>query len=114
MAHVLQNFSRSVNGNNNFFIEIMSYKFAGFLATAMVTAISGLGAPPKGWFTDGDHVADYEIGVDSKVTHGGKASAGLKSIVAEAKGFGTLMQEFKADQYRGKRLRLSGYVKAEQ
>jgi hypothetical protein len=30
-----------------------------------------------------------------------------------ASNFGTLMQEFKADQFRGKRLRLTGYVKTQ-
>jgi hypothetical protein len=37
----------------------------------------------------------------------------LRSKALEAEGFGTLMQTFKAEEYRNKRLRLSAMVKVE-
>jgi hypothetical protein len=49
---------------------------------------------------------------DRTGAHGGNVCAYLKSVVAETGGFGTLMQTFKADEYRGKRVWMSGYVKA--
>ena len=64
---------------------------------------------PKGW---GGTREDYEIGVDRTVFHGGKGSGFIKSTAADPK-FGTLVQAFKADAYRGKRLRLSGHVKTD-
>ena len=67
---------------------------------------------PKGWFAAGSHPKDYEMSHDRTGAHGGNACAYLKSVVAETGGFGTLMQTFKADEYRGKRVRMSGYVKA--
>ena len=67
---------------------------------------------PKGWFAAGSHPKDYEMSLDRNGPHGGNACAYLKSVVPETSGFGTLMQMFKADEYRGKRVRMSGYVKA--
>jgi hypothetical protein len=88
-------------------------------AKLLVIACVALGATlavaeeiPKGWFRAGDHPNDYEMSLDRTVFHSGKASAYLKSIVSEAPGFGTLMQEFTADAFRGKRIRLSGYVRS--
>jgi hypothetical protein len=75
---------------------------------------TGVGAtPPPGWIAAGDHPTDYDMGVDKTVLHDAKPSAYIKSIVDETKGFGTLMQTISAEQYRGKRLRVSGYVKSE-
>src|SRR5262249_54842834 len=48
------------------------------------------------------------------VRHGGKASGFIKAKGDDSKGFATLMQSFRANDYRGKRLRLSGHVKARQ
>ncbi len=69
---------------------------------------------PKGWSRTGRHRENYFLTVDSKVRHGGRASATLISKnAASDEGFGSMKQEIKADDYRGKRLRYSGYVKTE-
>ncbi len=68
--------------------------------------------PPTGWYSAGSHRDDYEVGVDHRVVHGGSFSGYIKSLPSP-KGFGTLMQTIKANKYEGKRLRLSGFVKAE-
>lgn len=68
----------------------------------------------KSWFMAGSHPQDYEAGIDSNVTYNGKNSGFIKSIVEEAKGFGTLMQMFKADDYRNKRMRFAAVVKSEE
>jgi len=44
---------------------------------------------------------------------GGKASGFIKSAVSQPQGLRTMMQSVKADDYRGMRVRLSGYVKGE-
>jgi hypothetical protein len=68
---------------------------------------------PQGWFKGGGNPADYETGVDSSVRHAGKASGFVKATAADPKTFATLMQIFRADDYRGKRLRLTGYLKTD-
>jgi WD40 repeat protein/serine/threonine protein kinase len=75
----------------------------------------------EGWSPGGSFLAvgslattdDYEMGLDTTVRHGGRASASIKSKVPAPSGFATINQGFRADDYRAKRLRLSGYVKTE-
>ena len=69
--------------------------------------------PPTGWFVAGDHPENYQMGIDTTVKHSGNASGHIKFIAETAKGFGTLMQMFQAGEYRGKRLRLSAWMKTE-
>ena len=69
---------------------------------------------PKGWFPAGSHPKDYQMSVDRAVAHSGQASALLKCVVSKPGGFGTLMQTFKADAYRGKRVRMSGYARSQE
>jgi WD40 repeat protein len=63
----------------------------------------------EGW--SGAASDDYEKALDTTVRHGGRASVRIKSKVPAPTGFGGVAQTFRADDYRGKRLRLSGYVK---
>lgn len=72
------------------------------------------GQPPEGWFKAGSNPDDYEMGVDHKNFHSGQASGFIKANTHSPRGFGTLMQMFQANMYRGKRVRMSGYVKAKQ
>lgn len=66
----------------------------------------------KGWFLSGSDPFNYEMGIDREVVHEGKASGYLKSkTVLDSTNFATMMQQFKADKYIGKRIRLSGYLK---
>jgi hypothetical protein len=55
----------------------------------------------------------YEYGIDTDVKRNGEGSGYLKAKLSDTGGFGTLMQTFDADMYRGKRVCMSGYVKSE-
>ena len=69
---------------------------------------------PKGWFMAGSKPADYESSVDTGNAYGGQPSAYLRSKNSQVQdGFGTLMQNFSAEQYVGKRVRFSAFVKSE-
>jgi len=68
-------------------------------------------ALPEGWFLAGSHRDDYEAGITPDGIDG-KAAAYLRARVASS-GFGTIMQQFKADEYRGRRLRLAALVRSE-
>lgn len=67
----------------------------------------------ESWFMAGSHPRDYALGIDTSTTYDGKNSGYLKAAVEEPQGFGTLMQMFKADAYRNKRMRFSAVVKSE-
>jgi hypothetical protein len=64
----------------------------------------------KGWVMEG--AGDYELGLDQKVVHGGRASAHLKAIVPQPRE-AALLQLISADAYRGRRVRISGWIKSE-
>src|SRR5215472_9815451 len=66
---------------------------------------------PSGWFVTGNAPWDYEVGLDEKVSYTGRSSAYIKGLKSP-KSAGNLMQGFRADLYRGKRVRLSAYVKS--
>lgn len=68
---------------------------------------------PAGWFRAGSKPADYEMGTDPGAGMNKSNAATIKSIKKKIDGFGTLMQTFSADRYKGKRIRLSGYMKAD-
>jgi hypothetical protein len=60
----------------------------------------------------GSKPANYDTGVDRDTVYNSKPSAYVKAK-ADQDGFGTLMQQFSADQYVGKRVRFSAYVKSD-
>jgi beta-lactamase regulating signal transducer with metallopeptidase domain len=71
-------------------------------------------AAPHGWFLAGTKPANYTAGVDRDAVFQGRPSAFLKAKPSAIEGFGTLMQSFSAEQYLGKRVRLSASVKSQQ
>ncbi len=86
------------------------------LAANQTTTFATLGStsnPGNGWFLAGTAPQNYEAGIDHVVVRDGKSSGYISSTVYTSEGFGTWMQMFKADDYRGKRLRLSADIKAE-
>jgi hypothetical protein len=68
---------------------------------------------PKGWFAAGSRPKDYKMVLDRSVAHSGHVSAQLACVAPKPAGFGTLMQTFKPDAFRGKRVRMSGYVRSQ-
>jgi hypothetical protein len=70
---------------------------------------------PKGWANGtpaNAHSSDYVTGLDTTEKHSGEASAYIKLVAAKSEGFSTLSQGVRAENYRGKRVRLSAFVKA--
>lgn len=68
-----------------------------------------------GWLLSGLDPQRYEMGIDRKEVHEGQASGYIRArqdVTHES--FGTMMQQFKATRWCGKRIRLSGFVKTEE
>jgi hypothetical protein len=68
---------------------------------------------PQGWYLAGNKPMDYEAGVDAQTAHNGHPSAYLKGKKPVIDGFGTLMQDFRAEHYAGQRVRFSAFVKCQ-
>lgn len=67
----------------------------------------------EGWFLAGSKPASYIIGLDRSVFKTGSSSAFLESTDKEIEGFGTIMQTCSADEYLGKRIKMTAYIKSE-
>lgn len=71
-------------------------------------------AAPAGWHKNGARPEMYVVGVDSNETWGGMPSAYVQSLASNVEnGFGGMMQTTAAENYVGKRVRLSGWIKTE-
>src|SRR5689334_7339310 len=89
-------------------------------ARALTIAAAALLAPvvahaqiPTGWQAVTDGTADYTVAADGARRDGGQGFAGatIKANVESPRGSAMLAQSVRADAYRGKRIRLSGYLK---
>jgi hypothetical protein len=66
------------------------------------------------WLVDGTYPAGYQVGLDDKGVHGGKASAYVKAdynLVGESDSVG-LEQWFDTSQFQGQRIRVSAYIRS--
>lgn len=81
---------------------------AALLSMPPVLADDAASIAPKGWIIAGSAPQQYVIG--SEKCANGKC-AFIKARSGAPTGYGTLMQEVAADNYRGKRLRLSALLK---
>ncbi|WP_245994968.1 hypothetical protein [Mangrovibacterium diazotrophicum] len=93
-------------------ISILSVA-AGLITAALVLTNTDLKAQEiKGWFLAGSHPKSYVIGLDKTVFKSDGSSAFLESKEDNIEGFGTLMQRASAEDYRGKRVKMTAYVKS--
>jgi hypothetical protein len=81
-----------------------------FPLAALLTLTASLtaGDIPKGWWAA--NTDDYIFGVE---TSDGPAAAFIQSVTPSPKSFIGLNQTFKADKFRGKRVRLKGEIKTQ-
>ncbi len=72
--------------------------------------------PIKGWILSGANPELYEFHVDEAVFHSGTKSGVLyaKEVASNGEQFATMMQGFQAHAYKGKRLKMSCYLKTAQ
>jgi hypothetical protein len=81
-------------------------------AAVALSAVALCAAVPRGWYLAGSKPQAYQSGVND-AQYNGHRVAFLKSVVPTPDGFGTLMQDFRADDYAGKRVRFSAMLKAD-
>lgn len=78
---------------------------------APANAGEGSAQTPKGWLLVGPKTDAYSGRVDATQSHGGRASGFLECSTPDLDTFGALKQAFRADSYRGRRIRLTGYLR---
>ncbi len=81
------------------------------LPNPVAPTISGM---PVGWIRTPSYSSNgYSMTVDTNIKHGGKSSAAIRLICDGENKFGSLGQHVAADDYRSKRVRLTGWLKTE-
>lgn len=82
------------------------------LAAVCVLALAQPGASvPEPWIVAGKSPEMYQAGVDiDGSSSGNKGAKYLRMVKGDGKSWGTLMQQFSAEKYRGKRVRLQADV----
>lgn len=83
--------------------------FLGLVAAGAIQSPRAHAEFPRGWGGGGK---DYELVRDTEVKHGGSSSGAIRSATDAKDGFGTFTQGVQAEKFRGKRARLSGWIKA--
>jgi hypothetical protein len=84
------------------------------LTLGIANVVFGAGpTAPSGWILRGDKPTEYSVTLDHVSPHGGKYCSVLRAFVPKPTGFSTLMQTFSAATYRGKRLRLTAWVRGQ-
>jgi hypothetical protein len=82
-------------------------------AAALVAPVVAHAQVPTGWQAVTDGTGEYTVRVDGARREGGQGYAGatIKANVESPHGSAMLAQSVRAEDYRGKRIRLSGYIK---
>jgi AraC family transcriptional regulator len=83
-----------------------------FSALFTCLAAAAQTAPIPEWHIGGSNPKPYEFDVDRDTFHTGHASAMIHCRQRRCPAFATLMQTIQSDEYQGRRVRLSGWVKA--
>src|SRR5437899_2795151 len=83
------------------------------IAAALLAPLAVQAQVPGGWQAITDGSGDYTVRSDGARRDGGQGFAGatIKANVLSPRGSAMLAQSIRADAYRGKRIRLSGYLK---
>lgn len=76
-----------------------------------ILAASGSFDLPAGWSRAGTLPKSYDMGIDKGAGQDGGNAATIQSIDKSIDGFGTLMQYTSAADFRGMRVKMSGYMK---
>jgi len=68
---------------------------------------------PKGWQKAGSDPGSYAIGVEAGAGISGSKAGTIQSARDRITGHGMMMQEFRPGRYRGKKIRMTGYMRSQ-
>jgi hypothetical protein len=89
-----------------------SYGATGLALALLAAAPEPTSESPVAWAAPDANPASYEVRRDDRERFAGRFSGTIRCIPCSSEPPATLMQTVRADRYRGKRLRLAGYLKS--
>jgi len=66
---------------------------------------------PNGWILSGSNPGDYKTGLDNLNPQHGQKCGFIESTVTDPSGFTTLMQQCNVKDFKGKRIKMTGFIK---
>ncbi len=91
--------------------------YATLLVVAMVSELSAQEAvaanPSEGWVTRQTVEGSYEMQIQNTISGNRQNVSTIKSLEKKIEGFGNIMKTFNSNEYRGKTIKMSGYIKSE-
>ena len=94
-------------------ITVLFLSFGLFLLVHNESKAQSVGGWVNGWFKAGSKPDSYMVGLDKSTYKSGGSSAFIESTENNIEEFGTLMQSCSAQDYLGKRIKMTAYVKSE-
>ena len=83
------------------------------MTVLLLIAAATLSAQTPAWRITGLANGEYLISIDSAVSHGGRRSVRIEGLTATPMSTATVLQSIRVGQLRGKRVRLSAYIKTQ-
>lgn len=111
LKYVLELFNLKTNTMKK--LSVLSLAAIFIVAGLLLTKNDLTAQKIDGWFLAGNQPKSYTIGLDKSVFKTGGSSAYLESTDKKIEGFGTLMQTSIADEYLGKRIKMTAYIKSD-
>ncbi|MFV0304439.1 MAG: multiprotein-bridging factor 1 family protein [Moheibacter sp.] len=93
-------------------ISVLSLILISIISSFIFLSSNANGQVIDNWFLTGSKKESYTIGLDKSVYKTGNSSAYIESKDEKIKGFGTLMQSCSAENYLGKRVKMTAYIKS--
>ena len=87
--------------------------FSGIVLLSLQFNLFGQYKTVDGWLRAGSKPKSYDIGIDDSITYNQKSTYYLKSIEYVTDVFGTIMKNIHPEEFLGKKVRMTGYIKSE-
>ena len=78
---------------------------------AILAANTQQSAAPDGWILSGSNPENYKTGLDNQISQHGQKCGFIESTVTDPSGFTTLMQQCSVNNFKGKRIKMTGFIK---
>jgi len=92
-------------------IMALTYDKSGLSKGTIVSAGIQQPAATNGWFLSGSRPDEYKTGLDTINSQHGQKCGFIESTAADPDGFATLMQQCNVKDFKGKRIKMTGFIR---
>ncbi|HNT81063.1 MAG TPA: hypothetical protein PKH65_10310 [Bacteroidia bacterium] len=104
--------NRFFKHSNNFRKMFLKFSFAYLFLFMLSSHVCIAFDKAAGWTEAGRKSGSYKMGIDKEAGFDGSNCGTIQSIAPKIEGFGLYIQKFKAENYRGKKISFTGFMKS--